>query len=154
MKKLIITYIAFLFCLSAAAQDDTISVIGIIDNIKPIHTKDTNQGFEIRVKTLGVISGKIDSVIDFHIHSPAKQLLITDYQKVDTYKENVYYFILTSNINGIVFIDALLPNILEGKCPKCDKPLQGFRFIGDAFAHYVYYCPVHGEMGEEWEHYE
>jgi hypothetical protein len=154
MKKIVITFIASIFYLFVTAQNDTISVIGIINDIKPIYQKDTNQSFEIKTKTLDIISGKIDSAIVFYIHNPAKQLLITDYQNADTYKEKIYYFILKTNNNKIIFIDALSPNVLGEKCPKCHKQLQGFRFSGDSFAHYIYYCPTHGKIGEEWEHYD
>lgn len=154
MKKLIITFLAFIICLFATAQNDTISVIGIVDNIESINKKNASQCFEIKVKTLGIISGKIDSIIIFYVDSPANNLLITDYQKEDTYKEKIYYFILKTNIDSIIFVDALSPNVLEGKCPKCSKQLQGFRFLGDSFAHFIYYCPIHGKIDEEWEHYD
>ena len=154
MKKLLITFIAGIMCLFVTAQNDTMSVIGIINNIKPIHQKDTNQRFEITVKTLGIIQGKMDSALVFNIHSPAKQLLITDYKNTDTYKENIYCFIVEIKDNKINFIDAFSSNVLGKKCPKCNKPLQGFRFSGDSFAHYIYYCPVHGKIDEEWEHYD
>jgi hypothetical protein len=154
MKKIVITFITCIIYLFVTAQNDTISVIGIINDIKPIYQKDTSQSFEIKAKTLGIISGEIDSTIVFYIHSPEKQLLLTDYQNADTYKEKIYYFILKTDNNKIIFIDALSPNILVGKCPKCNKQLQGFRFLGDSFAHYIYYCPTHGKINEEWEHYD
>ncbi len=154
MKKLIIILISIITSMFAVAQNDTISVIGIINSINPVHQKFANQRFEIKAKTLGVISGKIDSSIIFYIHSPAKQLLITDYKNPETYKDKIYYFILKTNINRIIFIDAFSANVLRGKCPKCNKQLQGFRFLGDKYAHYLFYCPTHGLIDEEWEHYE
>ena len=154
MKKYTITFIAIIISLFATAQNDTISVIGVISSIKPIQEKFINKRFEVKIKKLVAVSGKADSSTVFYIHSPAKQLLITDYKDTETYKDKIFYFILNINEERIVFIDAIYPNVLRGKCPKCNKPLQGFRFLGDSYAHYIYCCPLHGEIDEEWEYYE
>lgn len=154
MKKLIIILIAIITSMFAVAQNDTISVIGVITDIKPIQESLNTKLFKVNAKTLGVISGKIDSSIIFYIHSPAKQLLINDYKNPETYKDKIYYFTLKTNINRIIFIDAFSANVLRGKCTKCNKQLQGFRFLSDKYAHYLFYCPVHGLIDEEWEHYK
>ena len=154
MKKLLITFISIITSVFVLAQNDTISVIGVINSINPVQQKSSNQRFEIKAKTLSEISGKIDSSIIFYIHSPAKQLLITDYENPETYKNKIYYFILKTNINRIIFIDAFSANILRGKCTKCNQTLQGFRFLSDKYAHFLFYCPIHGLIDEEWEHYE
>ena len=154
MKKLIIILIATVTSMFAVAQNDTISVIGVITDIKPVQENLNTKRFKVNAKTLGVISGKIDSAIIFYIHSPAKQLLINDYQNPGTYKDKIYYFILRTNVNRTIFIDAFSANILRGKCTKCNQTLQGFRFINESFAHFLYYCPKHGLIDEEWEHYK
>ncbi|MEA1874920.1 MAG: hypothetical protein U9N51_10920 [Bacteroidota bacterium] len=153
-KRMLIFIISSILSIYAVAQNDTISVVGIINSIKPTQEKLIIQRFEVKAKVLSEISGKIDSTIVFYIHSPAKQLLITDYQNPETYKYKIYYFILKTNINGITFVDALSPNVLRGKCPKCNKQLQGFRFLSGKFAHFLFYCPVHGLINEEWKQYK
>ncbi|MCD4792254.1 MAG: hypothetical protein K8R54_03405 [Bacteroidales bacterium] len=151
MKKLIIILISIITSMFAVAQNDTISVIGTIKDIKPVKNQ---QQFELAVNTLGMISGKIDSCFVLYIHSPAKQLLINDYKNPETYKDKVYYFIININAGKIVFIDAFSANALRGKCTKCNQTLQGFRFLGDKYAHYLFYCPTHGLIDEDREHYE
>ena len=154
MKKLIIILISIITNMFAVAQNDTVKVIGVITDIKPVQEQLITMRFEIKVKVIMPSTGaKADSMV-FYIHSPAKQLLITDYNKPETYKDKVYYFIININAGKIVFIDAFSANVLRGKCTKCNQTLQGFRFLGDKYAHYLFYCPTHRLIDEDREHYE
>ena len=118
MKKLIIILITSITSMFAVAQNDTVKVIGIITDIKPIQEQLVNRRFEIKVKIIMPSQGgKADSMV-FYIHSPEKQLKISDYNNPETYKNKVYYFIININADKIIFIDAFLANILRGKCTK------------------------------------
>lgn len=153
MKQLIFVLL-MISPLVTSAQADSVSLIGVINNISINSGGAHNDRFEVKVKVFTVISGKADSTVVFYIHSPAKQLFITDYEKPGTFRDNVFYFSLNKIDGKIILIGASLGNVIKEVCPKCNKPLQGFMFGNDFFSHNIYCCPQHGEMNEEWEDYE
>ena len=72
MRKIIIIFIAIITSMFAGAQNDTISVIGAIKDIKPVQEKLKTNRFEVKVKTFPDTSIKIDSSIVFYLQNPKK----------------------------------------------------------------------------------
>jgi hypothetical protein len=151
MKKYTFIIICILL-FSNVASADTTSFIGKIKDIRIIQKESGSNLFEVSVSIFGVISGKADSV--FYIHSPAKQLRISNYENPETFDNRIFLFYLSLNNEQITFIKADDPAYLYGECKICKTPLQGFCFGNKRYSHCLYYCPRHGEMDEVWEEYK
>ncbi|MBU0488791.1 MAG: hypothetical protein KKD31_12660, partial [Bacteroidetes bacterium] len=133
------------------AQKDSACFIGKIQTIEIKSGVDRMNKFMVTPTVFSRIYGTPDST--FFLHSPSKQMLVTDFENPETFNDQVFLFYVKKEANYSILVQVHRPDSEFGKCEKCNKTLQGFSFGNDSFMHYLSFCPEHGLMNEEWDDY-